>query len=308
MTLLADFQRVTRSRPCPLCNRIKYCMIDRADPANPARVICTKVESGKRWGEAGYLHVLRRDERDRRPACRPRQVTVAVTVGAGAFTDLAGRFQAAVDAAGLVRFASTLGLSTESLTRLDIGWASADALAAHGTTCRGAGAWTFPMRDGEGRVVGIRLRTDDGFKYAVNGSHQGLFVPTDLGGQDRLFITEGPTDTAAVLDLGYWAVGRPSCTGGMRAAAQLVQRLLPTGVVVLADNDEPGLRGAKALASVLAAFTGGVRVIRPPERIKDARAWVTRCPTCDAVRSQIDSAIENAAPYRVRVASGRTNR
>jgi hypothetical protein len=52
----------------------------------------------------------------------------------------------------------------------------------------------------------------------------------------------------------------------------LVRRRLPPEVVVVADDDEAGRRGADNLASVLVAYAPAVRVIAPPEGVKDARA------------------------------------
>jgi hypothetical protein len=152
-------------------------------------------------------------------------------------------------------------------------------------------------------VVGIRLRTDSGFKFAVAGSKQGLFSPADLRVHDHLLVAEGPTDTAALLDLGSSAIGRPSCTGGTGLLVALVGRFRPASAVVVADADEPGLRGAAALAGVLAAYVPDVRVIRPPDRVKDARAWKNAGPSADAVITQISAAIAAAAPVRVTVTS-----
>ena len=80
------------------------------------------------------------------------------------------------------------------------------------------------MRNGAGEVVGVRLRKSDGKKLSIKGSKEGLFIPTGLKPCDRLLIGEGPTDTAALLDLGFEAVGRPSCTGGGRLLPELVRR------------------------------------------------------------------------------------
>jgi hypothetical protein len=59
-------------------------------------------------------------------------------------------------------------------------------------------------------------------------------------------------------------------------------------VVIMADGDEPGQRGAENLASVLVAYAPAVRVIRPPEGIKDARAWLQAGGTRQDVQKLID--------------------
>jgi phage/plasmid primase-like uncharacterized protein len=177
---------------------------------------------------------------------------------------LAARFRSAVNPDRLQGLAWSLGLSVEALTDLGIGW-SADHRA-----------WSVPMKDARGNLLGIRFRRPNGFKFAVRGGREGLFVP---GGatEDKplLLIAEGPTDVAALLGMGFRnVVGRPSCMGGIRLLVELVQLRRPREVVIVADDDEAGRRGANNLASALVAFTPSVRVIEPPSGIKDARAWL----------------------------------
>lgn len=165
--------------------------------------------------------------------------------------------------------------------RLQVGWS-----ARH----RG---WTFPMCNGDGEVVGIRLRLLSGKKLSVKGGREGLFLPSGLQRGQSLLIAEGPTDAAALLDFGFPAVGRPSCTGGTKHICELVRRLQPSELVLLADNDEPGQRGAGNLLSVVVAYVPAVRIITPPAGIKDARAW----KAAGATVADISAAIE-AAPVR----------
>ena len=146
------------------------------------------------------------------------------------------------------------------------------------------------MRNAAGQIVGIRLRLDSGRKLAVRGGKEGLFVPSDLKPRGRLMIGEGPTDTAALLDLGFQAVGRPSCSGGVRHAVALLQRLQPAEVVVVADADEPGQRGAEALAGRLLAYVPAARLITPPPGMKDARQWKLNGATWAEVQATIDAA------------------
>lgn len=61
MSLTDDFDRVRRSRPCPVCGSSKYCMTERPElwTDGKARVLCTKDESDQSWGEGeqiGWLH------------------------------------------------------------------------------------------------------------------------------------------------------------------------------------------------------------------------------------------------------------
>jgi hypothetical protein len=273
---LREWRRVSRSRPCPVCRRPDWCLF-AGDPDNPTAAICARTESPKRCGEAGWLHVLRDD-----PLRSPRRtVRVAVpAIGAAKNWDQKARGWAEVVHAGALRsLAAELGLSVDSLRRLGIGWAGDYR------------AWSFPMRSGDGRVVGIRLRRPDGRKLSVKGGHEGLFIPHGITPGIRLLIAEGPTDTGALLDLGFAAVGRPSCTGGVKHLTELVSQRRPGEVVIVADRDAPGQRGAGNLASVLVAYVpGGVRVITPPAPHKDARAWAQTGATAADIQALIEAA------------------
>jgi hypothetical protein len=202
--------------------------------------------------------------------------------------DLAERFRAEVDPGRLDRLARGLGLSVDGLRRLGIGW------------CDEPRAWSFPMVDAHGRVLGIRLRTEAGRKFAVRGGHEGLFVPTDLIGAGPLLLAEGPTDTAALLDWGFDAIGRPSCSGGKGALTALVCRLRPAEVVVVADNDGPGRDGAQGLAPRLVIHVPILRVLAPPPGKKDARAW----RRSGASREEVLEAIANSQIHRLSIRAG----
>ena len=219
--------RCTRAHPCEVCGRTKYCC------HGPRFDLCTKISSdrpaknGRGWlhfhtSESSYRQIVRET-----PAVQVRHDLDL----------LQKHFQSNVNPIRLDAFARRLGLSIGSLRRLGIGWTGR--------------AWSFPMRDAAGKIVGIRLRNDQGEKWAVRGGHEGLFFPDNLPTDDPLLICEGPTDTAAALDLGFSAIGRPCCTGGVRQIIQFCRQRHQQVVVVVADADEPGQNGAQSLASVL---------------------------------------------------------
>jgi hypothetical protein len=167
---------------------------------------------------------------------------------------LASIFRRTCNPNRLDRFAAKLGVTVNSLIRLSVGWSEDHD------------AWTFPMRNADGKVVGIRLRRPDGRKLSVTGGHEGLFVPTNQSPSDRLLVCEGPTDTAALLDLKFMAIGRPSCTGGVRHIVDLLGQLQVGEVVVVADSDQPGQQGAASLAATLVRYRR-VRIVMPPDGI-----------------------------------------
>ncbi|MEM6260476.1 MAG: hypothetical protein AAGI37_19550 [Planctomycetota bacterium] len=232
---------VSRSRPCPICGKPDNCKIT----AEGDKVYCGRVSEGSIKQNAGgqWLHILK-DDPDWRNRQReqyhkksePREPDAGVV-------KLAGLAEHRISDQAREQLAVELGLSPEALGRMATGWATADQLHTLQTKCQGRGCWTFPMRSSHSDIIGIRLRSTDGFKYAANGSMSGLFVPRDLGktAHNTLVITEGPTDCAAVLDMGFDAIGRPSNTGGMSMIAELV-RSRAAGcrwrqIVVLIDRD-----------------------------------------------------------------------
>jgi len=179
----------------------------------------------------------------------------------------------------LEAIAHSLGVSPESLFRLRTGWDHQRQAVA------------FPMCDAQKRVVGIRFRRADGSKLSLRGGSEGLFLPIDLEPRPgQLLITEGPTDCAAALTLGFQAIGRPSCRGAQRQAVELVRRLRPAQVVIVADNDTPGLEGGRKLARALILHVSDLRLIQPPPGTKDLRAWVRQGGTPDDLFRAIDAA------------------
>jgi hypothetical protein len=193
------------------------------------------------------------------------------------------RFERDTAAAEVERLAAGLGVSLDSLRRLGVAWA-----APHR-------AWAFPMCNAAHETIGIRLRTESGRKWAITGSRNGLFWPDALVGTGPLLLAEGPTDVAALLDLGFASIGRPSCAGTIEAVVEVVQRLRRRDVVVVADADGPGMDGANRLAQALTDAGHCPKVIRPLQG-KDARAWVQ----AGATRAAVDAVIASARYWRPR--------
>ena len=204
------------------------------------------------------------------------QVNLAVSGQPAGGADLAAEVAQAVrwtveHPQALERFAAGLGVSADALRRLSVGYSPQRS------------AWLFPMRDAAGEICGVRLRLGNGRKLSIRGGHEGLFIPSlepALKGPERigdmlrpLLIPEGPTDTAALLDLGFPAVGRPSCRGGAALVIEVCKRLQPGRVVVVSDADAPGREGAEVLARRLRPYVPDVRIIEPPAGVKDVRQW-----------------------------------
>ncbi len=272
----AKWIRVTKREPCKVCGRGDWCGL------SPDRTVavCMRVKSDRPVRNGGWLHRIA--AAPPRPA-PPVYVPPPKDVDSGAidWPALLRRFQRDTRMCEVDRLAAGLGVSPGSLRRLGIAWA-----APHR-------AWAFPMCDSAGERIGVRLRAEDGRKWAVPGSHNGLFWPDGLSGSGPLLVCEGPTDTAALLDLGYDAIGRPSCTGAVEMVIEVVRALRRRDVVVMADADDPGIDGADRLARALTEAGRRPKVIRPL-KCKDARAWVQS----GATRAVVDCAIANALHWR----------
>ncbi len=276
MSAPEPMKRVSRRNPCPICDKPDWCLVSPDGSA----AICARISEGscKHCGDAGYLHILRYDP-DWKHRPRVKNIRLKpIGVSSKAFAQMSSGYTAAVDLSELQTFADKLGVSAESLQRLDVGWTG--------------DAWSFSMRDAEGHVIGIRLRNWAGRKWAVSGSKDGLFIPFGLSYGEELLICEGPTDLAALLDLGFDALGRPCCMGGKKLLAELVRRRRPSSIVVFSDNDEhsAGQRGAESLASMLVLYAPSLRVIYPPGGFKDARQWKQAGATQQDVQAVIDAA------------------
>jgi len=185
----------------------------------------------------GWLHKI--GEGYLRPYIAPRRLAIESPP-----LDLTGmwkRWLARTEFRHLDGFAMSLGVEVESLK--DMGCARAD------------GAWAFPMKNAKREIIGIRLRNEEGQKWAVKGSKQGLFIPEFYNSQTMLYIVEGPTDAAAAHSLGLYAIGRPSCTGCEDTITQFISIEHIKRAVIVSDSDRPGLRGAEKLQRTLPVFS-----------------------------------------------------
>jgi len=288
MSRPGGWRRVTRAERCPVCDRPDWCLLAGPE-GDPTAAICARTESDRRAGAAGWLHRLRDDPQRTGQPMRRRCIPTR-RPAAEPTADLAGEVAAGAvwcdeNPDRLEEFADHIGLSIGSLRRLTVGYSPR------------RGAWMFPLRTAAGAVCGVRLRLHDGRKLSIRGGREGLSIPEGIDVRGLLCITEGPTDCAALLDLGLAAVGRPSCRGGVDHLRSLVGRLWPDQVAIVADGDKPGQDGAAALAAILAAYVGDVRVVAPPAPHKDPRDW----KRAGATAADVLAAIDAAEPWRLAI-------
>lgn len=253
--------RVDKQKPCKICEKPDWCGYSD----DGAVAICMRVESGRKSRNGGWVHLLKDKPlvpQIRRPE-PPSQEHKLFDV-ARYYESL--RRQWCWDYTEACGF--SLGVDFDVIDALEPAWDSVNE------------AFAWPMRDFDGRVIGIRLRAWDGKKWAVRGGNDGLFFPVGAAYPGReLVVCEGPTDTCAALSMGLPAVGRASCMTGGQMLREYCRMHKISRVTIISDNDKiksrpdgtgwrPGREGAKALGNVLGRMW---RMVTPPT--KDMRAW-----------------------------------
>jgi hypothetical protein len=311
--------RVTTLRiPCPVCGSKDWCTVTGDGTAcNCPRTPSDEPIYGQHGDFVGYLHRLGEDRRDL--VSVPRSVVGRAAAPKSPSPRLMGLIDRCRQSrpAPLEGHARALGVSAASLARLHCTFAADWFCRRCGSA---ADALAFPMFRSPSRATGVRLRfCQCGHKSSVSGGHEGLFIPAELSGDGPLLLPEGPTTTAACLDFGLDAIGRPSCSGGVGLLVELLQRNWGRDLrgrkrelVVVADNDPgkrrpdgtvyyPGQDGAERTATVLASQGWPVRIVQPPRaEVKDLRDWLK----LGATRAVLDCVIRNAS-YVVAPREGR---
>lgn len=138
-------------------------------------------------------------------------------------------------------------------------------------------AMCFPMFGPDLTICGIRTRhVATGEKRAYIGSANGIFVTEGVArGCAMLVVGEGPTDAAALVQAGFPAVaGMPGATCGFDAMDALIAYVRPARLLLVADPNRVGRACMTTVARNAAPIVPHIARVEPPDRIKDARAWV----------------------------------
>jgi len=249
--------RVNKQRPCPICGRPDWCLV----ALDGSQAICPRIQQGsiKRCGDAGWLHTPRRVHNvhnEHRHWTLPKKKRPSTLQ----FDRLSRHYESQLKYAQLRRLSESLHVTARSLERLHVGWDGQ--------------AFTFPMSNDFGCVIGLRRRFCNGKKVCVKGSRNGLFVPEGLSKEDFLVILEGESDTCAALDLEFNAIGRAGCGQSISLVCAFCVRW--DDVVIVGDNDASGRHGAKRLAHALVLYCRSVKLIFPPTSVNDLRQWLTQ--------------------------------
>jgi len=255
--------KVSKSNPCKVCGKSDWCTIS----SDTGFSCCMRVQSDFPIANGGWLHkgdsVIQKEMmRNEKP------VTPAHTLDAVAWWSAARR---AINLEKLDVWAERLGIPCSYLLFMG-------ATTACEMLC-------FPMRDGTGKICGIRTRNINGDKKAITGSKAGVFIPGVHDADREPIICEGPTDAASAMALGFEPIGRPSCLGCEVQVIDTLKRFGNKTVTLCADNDGPGINGAKKLLDTLRAARISVRVVTPGIH-KDLRDWLKAGATSEIVRNQ----------------------
>jgi len=289
------FHKVSRREPCPVCGHTDWCVVSN----DGGTAICFRTESDRPHDKGGWVHILKRTlpppRRNFAPVRRPRPQFIDMERVMQGFRR---EFEAGNDS--MRRLSEDLRLERGPLERLAPGCSAF------------YGAWAFPMCDGDGKTLGVRLREyGSSRKWSVAGSKDGLFYDPELQAAEtvshgvrgrEIVIVEGATDCAAGYSIGLACVGRSSCMTGADHLKRLCQRLRVSRVTIVTDNDRfkertthtptgapvrtvwrPGIEGAERLAQDLGRM---FRLVTPPK--KDLREWLYTGLTLDTFRAVAD--------------------
>jgi hypothetical protein len=276
-------ERVSRHRPCPICQKDHWCLV--SDDV----CLCMRIKSDRpyvfRTGETGWIHRLGNQsnstlERARIEVPKPKYKPSSY------WEALVAEYRQKTPEKSLKNLADNLKLKPESLEKFK-------AFQYQ------PGVYGFPMRDGWGRMCGVRLRCSDGKKLCIKGSRNGLFIPWRYP-SEFLFLVEGPTDAAALEQIGLFSIGLPSCNGGRNDLKIYLSRFKFKMVVIVSDNDEykpypdsksffnPGVDGGISLFETINVPS---KIILLPA--KDARDYVTGGGSRDMIYWLVRNAFYN---------------
>ena len=260
------WQRVSREKLCPICRKPDWCTIS-GDAA-----CCMRIKSDRRMSNGGWLHRLDWDlfhDAVMRPSKPPVPKAYLPSLSIGTTWVQFARTTSEND---LWRLSTLLSLTSDSLWAMGACWAWPHE------------AWGFPMFDDMEQFAGIRLRSEDGDKWSLRGGRQGIFIP-DAEVPEHVVICEGPTDAAAALSVDIYALGRPSCTGGVKEIRSFCRRHEVQKMTVCADRDGPGQAGAELFCQEIGL---PVRLATLPA--KDLREWISRGATKGLIECCFNSA------------------
>ena len=183
------------------------------------------------------------------------------------------------------RLADDMGVSLESLNSIGVRWSNF------------YGAWIFPLYDGSRKLIGLNRRFKDGTKKIVAGTSGGLYLP-QCEPHGIVMVCEGGGDTAALVQMGFFAIGRFTCSSCTDYIKDFFRLNKIHRYILVSQNDtlkttpngnnfRPGQDGAKKLKKELGLSSV---IFTCPNPVKDVRELLIKLGADDA-RNYINDCI-----------------
>lgn len=170
--------------------------------------------------------------------------------------------------ADLAAARARLAGSPETLRRLSVwrGWTDAAALERLGVGVSERGRVTFPIRDGDGCLIGVTEydpNPDRRGAKSISTGKRGLFPAPEFVAGDTLYVVEGEADATVANLIGLPAVGVPGAaywvgTRGRETARRLSNR---QRLCFIPDCDEAGRQWVERAASDCVVHGMEVRIL-----------------------------------------------
>jgi len=280
---------------CPICGKPDFCLISEERDA----AICTRVSDGsiKKCGDAGWLHNITGDFKPKKFTPQPKPYVDWEKLFHTKFkiNYLQNSYPFSGSEKPFNNFIEEI--NQEVLDCFDVGFSSHHIL---NTTT--PDSLILPMYNSAGKIIGLQSRGIEGNKKFLKNSNIGVFLGPQPLGQIRpykMVICEGFSDTATAYSLlrpedgsGFSIyVGRPNCTGGNLTIYDILDRLPAIQkVVFICDRDKVGFEGALKCALGMKDKVDYLKMIVPPEGIKDLREWKRKGLTGKELRGIISKA------------------
>jgi hypothetical protein len=246
---------------CPICGKPDWCMVH----IDGKKVICPRVKSNVVMKKCGFLHkVFDNGYIGKARKHGKRKSNTCIN-----WTSLARRYyrkgHTRIDI--LQKLSDELNIPVDELRdKWRLGW--------------DGDAYTIPSYDGAKQMNGIMRRYPDGHKVWASRSRNGLFLPKLKSWEGNLFINEGWTDAAVMVNMGFRAIGRANCQTGLAYIKNLLYLNRGIGQVTIVGDNNPdnvhgnvGQRGMNRLAKDLYGGSYFLAVTEVPEKFKDMRQW-----------------------------------
>ena len=146
---------------------------------------------------------------------------------------------------------------------------------------------------------GFRQRRPDGkggWIYSLEGVRRVLYrLPEVLKTSGEVWIVEGEKDADTLAGVGFTATTNSGGAGKWRDEYSEALRGKP--VVIVPDNDAPGLKHADAVARALHGVASSVRVVRLPEGIKDVSEYAVTFSDTGELAERLSVMAEGAVEW-----------